>query len=269
MNAMRIHEARRSGERGTPALVVEPDGAGPYPCVVLLHERYGLVPHTEDLARKIAAFGYVVIAPDLFYTHPDQAGLHAGTITAKPPDAEVLALLEDVVPLFAQASADPARLGMIGVCQTGRYPFVWGAAHPLRACIALYGAAQKRDWVVNDHQPDGMEGLIAKLDADVLGIFGEKDHIISFDDVIVLRESLERNNRSYDLSIYADVPHGWLNDTMPGRYRPQAAQRALGDIVAFLDASLAPAGAPSAVVRWNFNAVKSSSYNFTKNVRME
>jgi carboxymethylenebutenolidase len=186
-----VIETRPVAPGGTPALVCRPDAPGTFPCFILLHERYGLVQHTEDLARKASAAGYVVVAPDLFYTHPDQAGLHAGTITAKPADSEVLGLLEDAFALFAGVpAADTSRLGMMGVCQTGRYPFVWAKHHPLGACIALYGAAQKRDWEVTDHQPWGMSGLIDAIDTSVLGIFGEKDHIISFDDVVRLRGAL-------------------------------------------------------------------------------
>jgi carboxymethylenebutenolidase len=246
-----------------------PVGDGPFPCFILLHERYGLVPHTEDLARKLSADGFIVCAPDLFYTHPDQAGLHDGTVTAKPSDTEVLTLLEDAYALFAsEPSADVARLGMMGVCQTGRYPFVWAKHHPLTACIALYGAAQKRDWEVNERQPWGMSGLIDAIDSHVLGIFGEKDHIISFDDVVRLRGALESANLNYQITIYADAPHGWLNDTMPGRYRPAIAQQTWSEIVGFLTRTLIE-GVDATAIDWSFTARKRTDYDFTKNVRME
>jgi carboxymethylenebutenolidase len=102
----------------------------------------------------------------------------------------------------------------------------------------------------------------------VLGIFGEKDHIISFDDVLQLRAALEHGNLSYQLTIYADAPHGWLNDTMPGRYRPEIAQQTWDEVVAFLRRTLG--GAPSAgTIDWSFTARKHLDYDFTKNVRLE
>jgi carboxymethylenebutenolidase len=264
-----VIETRPVAPGGTPALVCRPDAPGTFPCFILLHERYGLVQHTEDLARKASADGYVVIAPDLFYTHPDQAALHAGTITVKPADTEVLALLEDTFALFADVpAADSSRLGMMGVCQTGRYPFVWAKHHPLQACIALYGAAQKRDWEVTPQQPWGMSGLIDAIDSAVLGIFGEKDHIISFDDVVRLRAALESANRSYQLTIYADAPHGWLNDTMPGRYRPEIAKATWNEVMAFLNDTLV-VGRSGETIDWKFTASKSADYDFTKNVRLE
>ena len=264
-----VLESRVVAPRGTPALLCRPDIPGTFPCVILLHERYGLVPHTEDLARKMSAGGFVVCAPDLFHTHPDQAALHAGTITAKPSDGEVLELLEDAFALFAdESAADASRLGLMGVCQTGRYPFVWAKHHPLAACIALYGAAQARDWEVDARQPWGMHGLVEAGDADVLGIFGERDHIISFDDVVRLRTALEGANRSYQLTIYADAPHGWLNDTMPGRYRPDIAKRTWDEVMDFLTRTLAH-GRKRETIDWTFTARKHADYDFTKNVRFE
>jgi carboxymethylenebutenolidase len=264
-----ISESRPTAPGGTPALLCVPDGPGPFPCVILLHERYGLVPHTEDIARIMAGHGYVVCAPDLFHTHPDQAALHAGTVTMRPSDTDVLALLEDAFELFGgEPKADTARFGLIGVCQTGRYPFVWAKHHPIQACIALYGAAQDRDWEINERQPWGMGGLIDALDTNVLGIFGEKDHVISFDDVIRLRNALEAVNQPYQITIYGDAPHGWLNDTMPGRYRPEIAKQTWAEIMTFLEETLVTGRDRSSIV-WKFDARKSADYDFGKNVRLE
>jgi len=62
----------------------------------------------------------------------------------------------------------------------------------------------------------------------VLGIFGEDDHVISISDIQRFRNELEKRNHSYQITMYPGVPHGWLNDTMPGRYRPEAYRIATG-----------------------------------------
>lgn len=268
-----VDETRPKGKNGTPALLCWPKTPGTYPTVMILHERYGLVPHTEDLARKIAAEGFVVIAPDLFFDYPDQVALHNGDVGVKPSDDDVLKACEDAFALLTDVkSADTSRFGMIGVCQTGRYSLVWGANHPLKAAITLYGAAQASDWEYTDLHPDGIDKLLDKMvvqkSTNILGIFGERDHVISFDDVQRLRNAIEARNLSYQISVYPDVPHGWLNDTMPGRYRPAAAQKAWNEAIAFLKTKLAPDADDGNVV-WNFDAVKSRDYDFTKNVRYE
>ena len=63
---------------GMPAYLTKPVGGEPRACIVLMHERYGLVDHTKDLARRFARDGYVCIAPDVFFRHPDQEALHGG-----------------------------------------------------------------------------------------------------------------------------------------------------------------------------------------------
>lgn len=264
-----VSTERIKGKNGVPALLARPNAPGTYACVILLHERYGLVKHTEDLAEKLAHSGYTVMAPDLFYAYPDQEALHRGDVGVKPTDAEVVAALDDVVPFFAKtANADPARLGVIGVCQTGRYAIVYGAKRPLQAAVTLYGAAQEKDWTISKETPDGLEPLVAQNSAPVLGIFGERDHVISIDDVLRLRNTLERYNKTYQITIVGDAPHGWLNDTMPGRYRPEAARQTWDEIVAFLDRTLAP-GYDRATTTWRFNGIKHADYDFSKNVRME
>ena len=64
------------------------------------------------------------------------------------------------------------------------------------------------------------------------------------------------------------MPHGWLNDTMPGRYREQEAEAAWSQILGFLE-QVAAGAFPSDRVRWRFNADLSQNYDFSRNVRLE
>jgi carboxymethylenebutenolidase len=266
--AQAVETARLATPSGIPVVVARPREPGTYACIVLLHERYGLVEHTENFAATLAADGFAVLAPDLFHGRADADAVRRGEAKVQPSDPEVLGTLREVTAFFdALEGADTARLAMIGVCQTGRYPFVYGAAHPLRARVAIYGAAQDREWVVNERQPEGLETLIAASEAPVLGLFGEKDHAISLDHVRRLRDALERHDRSYRISVYARAPHGWLNETMPGRYRPQIAARALADLRAFLAEALAPEPAAPGI-RWQFSCEKATGYDFTRNERL-
>src|SRR5205823_2072120 len=113
--------------------------------VVVLHERYGLVQHTLDLAQRLAANGYLALAPDLFSRwQGDREALARGEARAALPDDEVAAVI-DRAPDFAAARAP--RLPLRGVCQSGRYPIVVGSRRgDLAACVVFYGASQKRDW---------------------------------------------------------------------------------------------------------------------------
>ena len=73
---------------GMPAFLARPAAPGRYPVVVLIHERYGLVPHTRDLAKKCASDGFFVVAANYFFKHPDQKALNAGDGRYPITDAE-------------------------------------------------------------------------------------------------------------------------------------------------------------------------------------
>jgi carboxymethylenebutenolidase len=254
---------------GMPAFIAIPDdGASKHPCVVLLHERYGLVQHSKDLAARFASEGYMCIAPDLFHMHPDQEALHKGDASCEPTDAAVAAQMDAAIEIaVARFSADPDRLAVMGVCQTARYPLVCASRRKIAAALCWYGAAQPREWQQNERFPVALDDLIGKVDCPVLGMFGEKDHIISVDDVCKLRASLEKHRKSYEIEIFAGAPHGWLNDTMPGRYRPQQAEAAWSAQRAFLKRAFS--GEKPTVITQKYTAGIAPDYDFSKHVRYE
>src|SRR5918998_2530645 len=82
---------------GMPAYVARPAGPGRAPVIVLMHERYGLVAHTRDLARRCASDGFLVMAPNFFFRHPDQAALNAGNSRYDLTDVEAIDLLKAAI----------------------------------------------------------------------------------------------------------------------------------------------------------------------------
>ena len=254
---------------GMPAYLAQPVGSEPKPCIVLMHERYGLVDHTKDLARRFAGDGYVCIAPDVFFRHPDQDALHRGDDRCDITDDAAIKDLSAAIDALADVEgADSSRCAVMGVCQTGRHPLVLAAERPISAALVWYGAASKREWEVNDRQPRPLEEVIAAVDCPVFGSFGEADHIISLDDVRRFRNCLEDNQKTYSIEIFGGAPHGWLNDTMPGRYRKEQAEAAWDAQLKFLNWLFDPNRDP-AKIEWNFACQTTADYDFTKNVRLE
>jgi carboxymethylenebutenolidase len=252
-----------------PAHVARPAGEERAPCVIVIHERYGLVRHTREIAERFARDGYVAIAPNFFHRHPDQAALNRGEASCDISDPEALAaLVAAVAALDAIPQADTSRLAAMGVCQTGRHPLLLAAARPIGAALVWYGAAQAREWAVNARYPRPLEEIIAAADCPVLGIFGETDHLIAIDDVRRFRDCLERHGKSFAISVFPDAPHGFLNDAMPGRYRRARAEAAWSEQRAFLDAAFAPGRDRSRRVS-RYAADIAADYDFTRNVRME
>src|SRR5688572_682414 len=120
-----------------------PAGGGNRPAIIHLHERYGIVRHTSDLAQRLLDAGYVVLVPDLFSRFTgDRQGLVRGDFQVELSDEEVLQDLDASISYLQKLSeVDSSRIAMIGVCQTGRQPLLVSAERKnLAGVVVLYGA---------------------------------------------------------------------------------------------------------------------------------
>jgi carboxymethylenebutenolidase len=241
------------------------------PAVIILHERYGIDQHTKDLTVKLAQAGFVGLAPDLFHRYAgDRKAVLSGAQRVDLTDDGTLEDLNGAVEYLKKLKeVDPARIGIIGVCQTGRQPLLLAAKrNDIAAAVVLYGAIGGREWMGNNLRPTPIEDLVAQVTCPVLGIFGETDHIISIDDVVRLRNCFEKAKKNCHIRIYSDAPHGWLNDTMPGRYRKDAAKDAWSLMMTFLKQCFAGSWNKDRIV-CRYESDYSRKYNFSKNVRLE
>jgi carboxymethylenebutenolidase len=257
--------------KGIGAVRALPKAKGKRPAVIILHERYGIDQHTKDLTVKLAQAGFVGLAPDLFHRFTgDRKALLRGEQRVDLSDAGALEDLNAAVDYLKRSpDVDGSRIAVIGVCQTGRQPLLLAANRSdIAAVVVLYGAIGGKEWAGNDLRPTPVEELVKQVNCPVLGIFGEADHIISLDDVVRFRNCLEKARKSCHIRIYADAPHGWLNDTMPGRYRKEAAKDAWGLIISFLKRSF-QGPADKDRITCVFESNHSVEYDFTKNFRME
>jgi carboxymethylenebutenolidase len=253
---------------GLPAFLAMPVGAAKVPAIVLMHERYGLVKHTCDLAERLARDGFVAIAPDFFHRHPDQDALHRGDAAYPFKDDEAVEHIDAAIAELSNLpQVDRGKIAVQGVCQTGRHPLVFAARHPIAAALIWYGAAAEKEWEMSERFPQALDDIIARVDCPVLGIFGESDHVISLADVRRFRDCLDRHDKSYTIKVYPGAPHGWLNDTMPGRYRPAQAEAAWAEQLAFLREALA-ADYDRTTRRQHYACECALDYDFRRNVRL-
>jgi len=256
---------------GIEAVRALPRAKGKRPAVIILHERYGIDQHTKDLTVKLAQAGFVGLAPDLFHRfRGDRKAVLRGEQRVDLTDDGALEDLNAAVEYLKKLkNVDAEKIGIIGVCQTGRQPVLLAAKrNDIAGAVVLYGAVGGREWQGNPLRPTPIEELIAQVACPVLGVFGEADHIISIDDVVRFRNCLEKAKKNCHIRIYRDAPHGWLNDTMPGRYRKEAAKDAWSLMMAFLKKSFA-GGWDKDRIACVFENDYSVKYDFSKNVRME
>ena len=237
----------------------------PAPVVIVCHERYGVVRHTVELTERFAAAGFIAVAPD-FFADVDLSGEHE-----RLPDIGDAAALRHIDATIAyvrglDAYGSGAPIAVIGICRTGSYGILASAERDdIAAAVMLYGGAQPREYDVGELRQRPYAELIKAGTAPVLGIWGEKDHTMSVEHVRRVRDELEDARRSYEFVMYPDLPHGWLNDTMPGRFRAAQARETFALIVSWLSSTMSTD--PAQGVSWRFTSTIAGDYDFASNTR--
>jgi carboxymethylenebutenolidase len=256
VNQERLVRAEVTCANGMPAFLARPASPGPHAVMVLLHERYGLQDHQRDLCTRFAADNLVAIAPNLFFREPDLGAIARAEARAEVSDDQVNSDLDATLNYLAAnvPSADLGKVAVMGVCQTGRFPIAYSAMPGARiaAAVIFHGAAYKREWVLNTEKAIPYDELIARSKVPVFCAFGEKDHLIELEDVLRFRASLEAAKRSYEITIYQDAPHSWMNDRIESWRKPQA-EAAWQALLAFLERANS-GGFPRDRVQWRFTA---------------
>ena len=258
------------GDRVKGFLAMPENQTGPFGAVLLGHERYGLIQHTLDLTAKFAAHGYIGLAPDLFSRwEGDMDALNRGDIQVTITDDDLKSYLGDSLDyLLNHSQVDPNRIVGMGVCQSGDYPLVLNSIrHEISANIVVYGGAQSRVWEVDEARPVPYETILEGIQAPILGIFGEHDQVVSVENVRRLQDVLQSKRKSYEFKLFRDMPHGWFNSTMPGRYRPKEAEQAWSLIMDYLRRVRA-GEFPSDRVIWRFESNIAPDYDFSTKVRL-
>jgi carboxymethylenebutenolidase len=119
------------------AYLATPEGEGPFPAVLLYMDAYGLRPQIERMADRLAAEGYAVLAPNVFYRDHEA---ELGTSDFGVLREYMKALTPDAVERDARAYLDflsPGRpVGVTGYCMGGRLALVTAGRLPARVAAA-------------------------------------------------------------------------------------------------------------------------------------
>ncbi|MBC8102028.1 MAG: dienelactone hydrolase family protein [Cytophagales bacterium] len=206
-----------------------PEGKGPFPAVLVIHENRGLNEHTRDVARRFAAEGFVALAPDALARSggtgamktPDEARAAIGLLT---PEQAISDLRSALRFLDAHPAVQKGKLGVVGFCWGGARSFTLATQDPrLRGSVVFYGTA-----------PSAPE--LAKTLCPVLGLYGETDERIT-SRVPETTAAMKAAGKKYESKIYAGAGHAFFNDTGE-RYNAAAASDAWTRTLAFFRANL-------------------------------
>jgi carboxymethylenebutenolidase len=213
---------------GMPGYLALPSASGRVPGVVILHERYGFVHHPRNVAARFAHLGMAGLAINAFFKCSYQDSLADGSKRFYISDPESVDLIRTAIDLLrATNRVDAAQIAVLGMCQTGRHPLVMAAeGSAIAAAVCWYGAGTDKEFAVGPHYPKPLSDILARASCPVLGLFGDSDRHIPVSNVRRIRDILERHGKTFQINIFEDAPHGFLNETMPERYRHRQAEAA-------------------------------------------
>lgn len=210
--------------------LARPSGEGRFPGILAIHENQGLVEHIKDCARRLAAQGYVVLAPDLLsrqggtarFSNPNDAIAALGQANPEQNTRDLIAAIDW---LAAQPGVQGDRIGVTGWCMGGGYAWrvATEAGNRVRAVVPWYGP----------NPPSGVENI----QAPVFAIYGGLDQRINAG-IAAIADLMAKHGKAFAMQIYPNAQHAFNNDTRPDRYNPEQARFAWADMLAFFERHL-------------------------------
>lgn len=214
-------------------------------------DAFGLRPRIEEMAQRIANWGYVVLAPNVFYREGTAAEL-APKVDMTTPDGRSAArnaafprvgrLTTDkslpdidawVKALAALDGVAAGPIGTFGYCMGARLAIRTATSHPevVAACGGFHGGGLATDDADSPHL--GLSAARAQF------VFGHADHDQSMDGDAVARlgEALGAAGLTASNEVYEGAPHGYtMADT--SMFHAEATERHFSELRTLLDGTL-------------------------------
>jgi len=240
----------RTSDGVADAYLTRPDER-PHPAVLYIMDAYGLRPTIYENADRIAADGYVVLAPNVFY----RAGRAPVVAMPDPSDPEqrtkffqsIRPLIEQLTPerLAADGSAyldyltrvdSPGRVAIAGYCMGARIGWWIAAAHPDRvaALAGFHAGGMATDG------PESPHLAAADVKAEMYFGFADEDPSMTAEQIATLERTLDEVGARHRAELYEGARHGY---TMAdgAAYDEAARERHFAELRALLERTIGSA----------------------------
>ena len=208
--------------------LAKPKKDGIYPAVVMIHEWWGLNDNIKEMARSLAAEGYVVLAVDLFdgKVGKDAAEARELTTNVRNNMAGAISNMKSAVQFLKnQNNVDKNKIASMGWCFGGQMSLQLALSEKLAATVIYYGSLETN------------ATKLAVIKWPVLGIFGEKDTSISVESVKKFEAALNQLGIENEIQVYPNVGHAFANPSGMN-YAPNETKDAWKKTIEFLDRNL-------------------------------
>jgi carboxymethylenebutenolidase len=201
--------------RKTKGFLARPRKEETLPGVIVIHEIWGLVDHIKDVGLRLAHEGFVALAVDLFEGKTVSKLEEGRKFREQFTEQKILGDLKGAFNyLKTLPYVNPKYIGSIGFCMGGGLSLLL-ACHckELAAAVVFYG-----------RNPSPID-LVKNIECPVLGNYAGADMAITESDINLLKQTLTRYGKVFDMKIYPGALHAFFNDTRES-YRPEAAKDA-------------------------------------------
>ena len=193
--------------------------SGSGPGVIVIQEWWGLTTHIKDVTDRLAAAGYVALAPDLYGGATTHDSDEAGELMQKLPVEQAATDLAGAVDfLLGHDGVTGDKVGSVGFCMGGGFVITMAAqlGDKIAVAVPFYGIVQG--------EPD-----YSNLTARLVGHFGTDDQMIGMDDLKALEDTITAQAPAGGRATFHvyEAGHAFFNDENPlGTYDPEAAELA-------------------------------------------
>jgi len=224
-------EFKSNGHNASGYLVKPSSGSGPG--VLVIQEWWGLDDDLKKMADKLAAAGFVALAPDLYHgqvaghTEMDKAAHLMNTMPADRAGRDMSGAVDF---LANHPSVTSKGIGVVGFCMGGMLSFIIAAnrGDKVKAVVPFYGFPQ------GPTEPDW-----SKLTASISGHMAENDNFFPPSAAAALEKKLRAMGKDCTLKVHPGTGHAFMGPhNALGTLDEKLAARIWPDVIAFLKAKV-------------------------------
>jgi carboxymethylenebutenolidase len=231
------------------AYLARPDDGRTYPGVLLLIDAFGVRPQIERMADRIAAQGYVVLAPNVFYRagrapvvsldgldDPDRRGDVIARVMPLARELTTERIVADGSAYLDRlgAESDGGPVAITGYCMGGRLGWRIAAAYPDR--VAGLGCFHTGGLVTDEEDSPHLSA--AEIDAELYLGFADHDRSATPEQIADVEGALREAGAAFRATVYEGAEHGYTMADTPA-YDEGAAERHYEDLFGLLSRTVA------------------------------
>ena len=208
----------QSGGVTIPAYLAHPTDAQGLPLIIVIQEVFGVNAHIRDVTDRLAAEGYIAIAPHIY--HRQVPGFEVGYGSADlalgreyKNGTRASELLQDIKGAIAYGhhhfGCSAAKVGCIGFCFGGHVAYLAATLPEIAATASFYGAG------ISTFTPGGGPPTLnqtPQIQGTIYAFFGLQDPLISSAEIVQIEAALKQASVEHRIYRYPEASHGFFCD---------------------------------------------------------